>query len=215
MFLNYANCLLQKTFNLFLKRGLNMTESELKYNLNLCQYIYLISNLKNKCESKSNIQINYYFDTDNFELDNKDITLRIRQIEESLKLELKLPIQNDGTLRIKNEFSKSINELPFVIKPDSDDLKEVLSCSDDLFLKGTLVTERIKFSLGENIEIDIDKNYYMGVIDYELEVEFQERSIEQAKKFINSISDTYELVPSQYGKRERFFNKLKHWMCFK
>lgn len=192
-----------------------MTESELKYNLNLCQYIYLISNLKNKCESKSNIQINYYFDTDNFELDNKDITLRIRQIEESLKLELKLPIQNDGTLRIKNEFSKSINELPFVIKPDSDDLKEVLSCSDDLFLKGTLVTERIKFSLGENIEIDIDKNYYMGVIDYELEVEFQERSIEQAKKFINSISDTYELVPSQYGKRERFFNKLKHWMCFK
>jgi uncharacterized protein YjbK len=188
-----------------------MVESELKYMITFEEYNQLLNMSTNNFQKQTLIQINYYFDTNEFELDKRGITLRIRQTEKDLKLELKSPISKDGALRVKKEFSRSIDKLPFVINFINDEWSELIQCNSDLYLKGSLITQRTKLDSEDGIEIVLDKSYYLGLIDYELEVEFQEGLKAQAFNVINCfIGDGKELKPSQCGKRKRFFNVLKH-----
>jgi len=189
-----------------------MNESEYKYMLTIEQYDKILNHLKSKYKMNTIIQVNYYLDTNTFELDEKDITLRIRQKKDSLRLDLKSPVLRDGALRVKNEFTRSISELPLTIKFENDEWNDFISCKSDMYLKGMLITERTIFIFNEGIEIDLDLNYYLGVMDYELEVEFQEEFQADAVELINSLARHGELKPSEFGKRSRFFKKLKEKM---
>lgn len=52
-----------------------MTESEYKYMLTSTKYYEILSHLRSKHQTETIIQLNYYFDTSKFELDERDITL--------------------------------------------------------------------------------------------------------------------------------------------
>jgi uncharacterized protein YjbK len=185
-----------------------MIESEFKYNLNYEAYNRLFILDDGNFRKNTFVQINYYYDTGEFELDRHGITLRIRQVENDLKLQIKSPILKDGALRVKKEVSRSITKLPLIMNFSDDEWYELIRRQSDLRLKGTLVTQRTKFVVTDGVEIVLDKSYYLGLIDYELEVEFQEGLKARALYFINDIGGK-ELKPSRYGKRKRFFNALK------
>ena len=106
------------------------------------------------------LQINYYYDTHDFDVYNSDETIRVRQIKNKLKLQYKYNKNHSGDIRISDESSKEISELPQVIKTDKFETQNI----------GMMVTERINFIIKE-CTISLDKNYYLGVIDYEIEVE--------------------------------------------
>jgi len=106
------------------------------------------------------MQINYYYDTSDFMLFNSRATLRVRQIESMLKLQYKYNKNYSGDIRISEEYSEKISELPKTITVNGVETQNI----------GFMLTERINFSL-ENCIISLDKNHYLGVVDFEIEVE--------------------------------------------
>ncbi|MGD9155349.1 MAG: CYTH domain-containing protein [Bacillota bacterium] len=188
-----------------------MIEFEFKYSLNREEFTQLFNRLSNKYPKNTLLQINYYYDTDGFELEKQGINLRVRQKEADLKMELKTPILRERALRVKKEFSRSIKQLPLTINFNNDEWQGLIPGNGELHLIGILLTERTKFLPEPGIEIVLDKSYYLGLVDYELEVEFQKGLQTQALNVVKMlVGDGQKFPPSQHGKRKRFLKALKH-----
>lgn len=142
-------------------------------------------------------QLNYYIDTDDLLLKQFGIGLRIRQ-KDHFVLTMKAPLQ-EGLLEKK----ESLNEKEFLNFKDGSvfpagSIKNLLLMFgvdvNKLKIQTTLKTERVEISNHEDAEIfAIDKNYYNGIIDYELELEGN--SLEHAK---NSLKERCEELNIPY-----------------
>ena len=148
--------------------------------------------------SEHKLQANYYYDTDENTLNSEKITVRIRQQHSDMKLQIKKHREFDNGLSTSDEYSEKIDTLPsFMRIPD---------ISDNVFLKGALVTERQVFSFGKNSNICFDENMYLGICDYEVEIEVDERDTAEALFVINYIGLAQKPIES---KSERFFRRLE------
>lgn len=183
---------------------------ELEYKCMLDQILYqnIVSKLNSKYLGKKVFQVNYYYDTEDFKLDQNNITFRIRHKEEKLFIQVKYPIKNDGLLKIRNEVESCIDILPKVINLGESSLISYVGNEQNIMLLGELCTERISYNLNSGIRIDIDKNYYYGNIDFELEIEFDENFREDALILLRELTCNAN-ISAQGGKRERFFSGLK------
>jgi len=137
-------------------------KKEFEKKLIICEndYIILLQELGKHFEREYILQINYYYDTLDFDIFYSDETLRVRQINDVLKLQYKYNKNYSGDIRISDEYSEKISELPQTILINGIITHNI----------GLMVTERINFKL-LNCVISLDKNYYLGMIDYEIEVE--------------------------------------------
>jgi uncharacterized protein YjbK len=153
---------------------------------------------------KQQVQLNYYYDSEGYYLYQNDITLRVRQIEDALKMEIKLSLENKGTHKVKQELSKTLVELPVNIdlKQEFNDLALDIHAS----LIHSLVTDRTSIIVNENIRVDLDKSCYLGVIDYELEIEFNDGFYEEAYQIYKIFFTARDPVASG-GKKTRFFEQ--------
>ena len=148
--------------------------------------------------SEHKLQANYYYDTDDNTLNSEKITVRIRQQHSDMKLQIKKHREFDNGLSTSDEYSEKIDTLPsFMRIPD---------ISDNVFLKGVLVTERKTFFFGRNSSICFDGNMYLGICDYEVEIEVDERDTEDALSIINYLGLIQKPIKS---KSERFFRRLE------
>lgn len=137
------------------------------------------------------LQINYYYDTHDREMHRNGNTLRIRQLDNQLTLQLKTKEKDGNDIRISNEHSISIQVLPQIIRINNI----------NTYYLGELITERVEFSLNSYI-LFLDKNTYLGKVDYELEIE--------AKNEEDMPTIVFGLMfnkPS-FGKYARFLNCL-------
>ncbi|HAN21173.1 MAG TPA: hypothetical protein DCP51_05795 [Clostridiales bacterium] len=178
-----------------------MKEFERKQIVTKEKYIELHDNLKN-FNSKQVLQINYYYDNDELYLYNNNQTLRVRQIEDKLKLEYKYNKSDFNNLRICDEFTTYLISLPNVLKnpikiEDMNTYKNI----------GVLITERTNYKLNDFI-VSLDKNLYLGIIDYEIEIEsnnlFDEHNIHD---IINELGLSFK--QQSVSKYIRFINQLK------
>ena len=174
-------------------------ETEYKYLLNVEQFQDVLAKCKMKFSfSEHKLQVNYYYDTDENTLNSEKITVRIRQQHSDMKLQIKKHREFDNGLSTSDEYSEKIDTLPsFMRIPD---------ISDNVFLKGALVTERQVFSFGKNSNICFDENMYLGICDYEVEIEVDERDTAEALFVINYIGLAQKPIES---KSERFFRRLE------
>lgn len=174
-------------------------ETEYKYLLNVEQFQDVLAKCKMKFSfSEHKLQVNYYYDTDDNTLNSKKITVRIRQQHSDMKLQIKKHREFDNGLSTSDEYSEKIDTLPsFMRIPD---------IPDNVILKGVLVTERQIFSFGKNSSICFDGNMYLGICDYEVEIEVDERDTEEALFIINYLGLAQKPIES---KSERFFRKLE------
>lgn len=183
-------------------------ETELKYLINENEYISLKKYLCSLAEPAEKLQINYYYDTADFILYNTGETLRIRQIKDALKLEYKYGKEIKGNLRICSEDTEVIDSVPGSIKITGDKMPACGKSSGSggvYYNIGSLVTRRNDFVLG-GAKFSLDANYYLGILDYELEIEFEGN---------NELPDstTKILAPLSFspaGKYTRFINRLKY-----
>ena len=121
-------------------------------------------------------QNNYYYDDENFSLSKKSCTLRVRETQGDLQLQLKKQIGIDGMYRTSQENSADIIEIPSVIKVEEiqnffdykEDIFEKLT--NNFFLLGNLQTTRHYYKLKNHI-LFLDKNIYLDKIDFEIEIE--------------------------------------------
>ena len=148
------------------------------------------------------IQINYYYD-DKWKLHNANETLRIRHKEEQLTLQHKTNKIYTDVSRICDEYEKEIKQLMPRINP-SKDIEEKL-INHNFILLGDMVTERTDFSIN-NCLVSLDKNIYLGCVDYELEIEYVHE--QELISFFNMLWGGPR-VTNKLGKYKRFAKKYK------
>lgn len=149
-------------------------------------------------------QINhYYFDNNDYIIKN-EITVRVREKDDSCKLQVKIPESIRSNIHIKNEFSMLFDNVPQVISGDV--LKELCGLDvGDVKRLGELKTERRTKKISDSVKLFLDKNEYLNKTDFEVEIEY-----------LNDESEIIDLVQElglsksavTYGKKIRFVQKL-------
>lgn len=111
-------------------------------------------------------QENHYFDTDDLALKRTSRTLRVRRIGNALTLEYKHGKTVKGDVRICQEDNRAIDVLPTELHGDA--IGE--SKNECYGYLGVLVTERTEYEI-DGATVALDESRYLGVTDYEIEVE--------------------------------------------
>ncbi len=159
-------------------------EKELKLLLNKEDYSQLLDSFQEISNPLN--QINYYFDTNEFSLNQLGITLRIREENgEDLILCLKTKLNNlISNITISKEFEKEISRNDFYKYRDNPEyifdyfdkdftlsLKDKIK-SNKLKYLGSIKNERRKLSFNKNYICDLDYTIYPdGRVFYEMEFE--------------------------------------------
>ena len=136
-----------------------MLEFEKKILLSPQEYDII---LKIKQLSPVQVQINYYFDTDDFSMNKRGITCRIRERNGKFKTTIK----NHNLKYLDCGLEEDINE-----KAEFDPTPFK---SRGLKYQGQLLTERRILLKDDYCEVVLDRNDYLGYTDYELEIEYSE-----------------------------------------
>lgn len=183
-----------------------MIETEKKIILTYEEYLAVIMKMCKYAEPV--IQTNYYFDTENLTMNRKGITCRIRFKNGKYTAEIKS--------HEKESRYRSIENILF----RSDKFDETYFNKIGLYLQGSLVTERIPLYKDEFCEMVIDRNIYLGITDYELEIEYKENYERCAERIlyviakllfddgkISSISEFLERADKSQNKSQRFFKE--------
>ena len=156
-----------------------MTEHEKKMLLTKNEYDYL----KSQSENRDHLilkpivkQINYYFDTDDFSMNSKNTTCRIRLKDGKYKGIMKQhSIDSDHSIETKVEIYDGLISNTFT--------------EMGLKLQGELITERCIIWQDTYCEVVLDKNEYLGHVDYELEIEYMSNYEEYALLIFRIIKD--------------------------
>lgn len=179
------------------------SEDEFKVMLSKEQYGMLNSSLQ---FDHFISQKNYYYASLDKELENNDVTVRIRVFDDKNK---KLQIKVKREVENPDFSSKDEYEFEFQDRiPKTIDLEKYNRVGKmglkAVQLIGVMRTDR-KTQRREGLLIVLDKNYYLGCIDYELEVEFERGMITEARELILSL----KLEPmNELGKYRRFIQCL-------
>ncbi len=153
-----------------------MIEHEIKLMLTEKEYEYICAMFADSCETLK--QINYYYDTNNFEMNKKGITCRVRNIGDYYCATMKTH---------KNTAFGISEETSFVVYS----VAEVMDFFGfHLRKQGCLTTYRTNLKADFDILVTLDKNTYLGIEDHELEIEYDEEKCSLAYGFLRELSET-------------------------
>ncbi|MBS5620732.1 CYTH domain-containing protein [Eubacterium sp.] len=182
---------------------IRMLEKEIKILLSVKEYNELFNIFEFE---KPFIQTNYYYGNREDVID--DVTIRIRQKNDILRLQVKIPQYINGSIHIKEEYEEEIDAVYDVI--DKKILKKVTerNFENDLPLIGKLVTKRAICKKYKGVEIALDKNEYLDVTDYELEIEYEN----EYPQYILDMLKEYNIKihSNTSGKNKRFRKRLNN-----
>ena len=155
-------------------------------------------------------QTNHYFDTKDFYLRHKRCSVRLREIDEEYTFTLKQAKENHVLESNKKLAFNDSNALLQGHYRKIDDVEETLQSvgisGGDLIYYGALKTERKHFSEGQIIYF-LDKSFYNGKKDFELEIEAPTYKL--GLKVFQDILKKYNITPSRpMTKIERFFQSM-------
>ncbi len=121
-------------------------------------------------------QTNYYFDTDDWSMNERNITCRIRFKDGRYKATVKRhTIAEESSYETDIEVRDGICGNVFI----------------DLGLKmqGKLVTERCVLIESDHYTVFLDRNQYHNCVDYELEIEYASNFEQEASVILHTLSD--------------------------
>ena len=148
-------------------------------------------------------QTNFYYIP---QRDSVMTSIRVRQIGEKYFLQLKAPISENGALHVKKEYEQQLDSLPE--KLTAQELSQLMGrdfpAAD---LAGSLYTQRKLCTDFDHVEICLDKSKYLGLTDYELELEYTADYPEKPLEILKNAGITQgEAV---IGKYARFMERAK------
>lgn len=178
-------------------------ETELKFLLDRDKYNDLLTYFE---WEKPYSQINFYYMDNDRKLLKDNTTVRVRGKKDGLRLQAKLHEAIDGAKHINKEYEANIETVPYEI---SGHELQIMSGKEfpDVKLIGYLVTERYICKKYMGVEICLDRNIYLGTIDYELEIEY---SVKDLPKDITRLIELHNLdvLNRSRGKCKRFLDRL-------
>ena len=154
-------------------------------------------------------QINYYYMDPEGKLSAERVNVRVRQKNGGYTLQVKNLVKNvAGGPSVHNEVEKKIDSLPQVI--DARTVKDMTGIdTSSAIMVGELTTVRRVCRLGDkkNIEVCLDKSDYLGITDYELELEYTGDELETVKQIVQALGLSTSQQPR--GKLSRFYSRYK------
>lgn len=155
-------------------------------------------------------QVNYYFETEDFQLKKNQSAIRIREKKNTMVLTLKQP-HPDGILEThetltKEEFTAFLQNNIRYKDHVGKQLSDLGIDMTDLKYYGVLTTYRRSF-VENDLAYVLDESHYGNVVDYELELEAP--SVCTGKKAFQKLLNDH-VLPQQapITKIERFFNEV-------
>ncbi len=180
-----------------------MIEKELKQLITQRQFEQLL------CEFRIDeviTQTNHYYSDDEGALKARQITVRVREIDGRYKLQVKMPISEEGALHIKKEYEEKLETLPALFSGDK--ISHITGeCIADCKKNGFLTTERHICRWDDNTELCIDKSSYLGVTDYEIELEYQQEIDDRLLEKLGQSSINFDA--DCIGKYSRFITRVE------
>lgn len=152
-------------------------------------------------------QVNYYFDTEDLAMNRHGITCRIRLKNGKYTGTIKRHVEgSDRSVETEIQVRNGIYDNDFI--------------DMGLRLQGELITDRCVILKNSTCEAVLDKNEYLGVIDYELEIEYApdcEKNVQELLKvlfdtlnrgkIISGYEDFYPQIVPVSAKSSRFFKR--------
>ena len=170
-----------------------MNEFEKKFILTEQEYVALCHSLP----GKTFVQTNYYYDTDDLFYHKRGITCRIRHKGNRYKATVKTHKYGKDSSAERSVWAK--NGFDFTAFSGMN-----------VHFQGVLSTKRKNVSLPDGILISLDQNSFLGIVDYELEIEYDPKkkgSCQRALFFIAQILSPNESVALLQDFKQR--NKIK------
>lgn len=151
--------------------------------------------------NESIVQINHYYADNENMIDKIGCSVRVREVHRQKLLQIKLPIYKENTLHIKNEIEIPVTEIPEYL--DNQTLYSIIGLRfNDIKKIGSLKTERLICDVSESIKICLDKNTYLDVVDYEIEIEYSDVLNDNLLKYLSSFGISFKCETK--GKYSRF-----------
>lgn len=172
-------------------------EYELKFLLQKSDYEKLLKIFSNS-DAVTFEQVNYYYDTYDQKLRNKNITARIREKDGKLT----------GVIKVHSAGTAYSKETSFLVEGVSN---VIFYNGEHLYLQGELYTKRTEINICDGITMMLDYNKYLGIEDYELELEYVPEFKEKAEGIMLALQAILEYLNSSKlsdCKSERFFENL-------
>lgn len=158
------------------------------------------------------VQTNYYYDSDQLDMNRQGITCRIREKNGKWKATVKTHEARERECSVENA-------------------KEVLGPLDDSFFKGMnvnlqgyLTTTRTILYAGKGLEVVLDENTYLGTQDFELEIEYTCENANHADFVLRLLAvilhgpdkdggavDFCVRTRFSQSKSERFFERMRYF----
>ena len=182
-----------------------MTECEKKLLLSEKAYNALIEQFSS---SRKPIvtQVNYYFDTDDFAMNRRNTTCRIRLKDGQYKATMKRHAAGtDQSTEAEMEIYAGLDHNAFT----------------DMGLKlwGALTTHRCVLLKNPHLEVVLDRNEYLGYTDYELEIEYLPEYEKEARAVLKEVEKALQrkrspiynigIFSAGLNKSKRFFKRMK------
>ncbi|MGX7243513.1 CYTH domain-containing protein [Enterococcus quebecensis] len=169
-------------------------EIEFKTLLSIEEFKHTINYFQLK-EDQFFTQINYYFDSVDFQLKKRRIGLRVRTLSNNAEITLKIP-EKVGLLEINDTIS--IEEAQRIVEsailPDSGNVFSKLTTlginKNDLRLIGSLTTKRAEIKLPQGL-LALDESWYNEQHDFELELEVED--VKKGKESFLFLLDTLNI----------------------
>lgn len=153
-----------------------MLEYEKKVMLTREEYTMLADQCKNNMVES---QINYYFDTDDLYMNRKGITCRIRAKNGKYKTTVKNHCTDDQNCSVEEHLCESTDFNPQIFE------------AMGLRLQGELITERIIMYKDALCEMVLDRNTYLGHIDFEIEIEYAAGCEAKALECLKNVAECF------------------------
>ena len=181
-----------------------MTEMEKKRLLTKEEYVILMSRFG--YEKPVVKQVNYYYDTVDLSMNRQDITCRIRLKDGKYK----------GTIKSHSPDGCQSTESEIKVY---DGIRKNEFTEIGLKHYGELITKRCIIFKDEGCEAVLDKNEYLGCVDFELEIEYKPDFEHHAADVLRMLTDgikssktiaTDNLINSNLSARsksKRFFER--------
>lgn len=186
-----------------------MLEYEKKIMISESEYKTIVDILSKKIVVET--QSNYYFDTEDNLMNSKGITYRVR----SKNGKYIATVKNHNLENNDCSFEENISE--------NTEFDSNIFDAFGVSYKGVLITERIVVFKDANCEMVLDRNVYLGYVDFELEVEYCADKEEEAGFLLKSLADTLvvigkikdanaflQRVNKGESKSKRFFSRLQN-----
>ena len=161
-----------------------MLEKEIKALLNEKVYNAILGEFEWDSSAE---QTNHYYISPNNILKKYGITFRVRTINGINKLQIKKHISHEDSLQISEETEMTGIEAPVA-------------------RIGSLTTLRNSFMFTDGVEICLDKSEYLGITDYEIEVEYTSPIPDELLDNLARLGVDFNKKP--VGKFSRFIKKL-------